>query len=60
MVTEGPVFQETNTYNYDAPAFQILGEVDVRPIRQLSLSPYYGVRDGMLVLGGAVRIHFTR
>jgi hypothetical protein len=42
------------------PAFQIMAQVDIRPVRWVSISPFYGIRDGGLGYGGAIRIHFTR
>jgi hypothetical protein len=51
---------EANSYDYVVPLFEILGRVDVRPFRFLSIGPYYGIRNGTLVAGGAVRFHFVR
>jgi hypothetical protein len=42
------------------PLFEILGRVDLRPIKHLSIGPYYGIRDGMFAAGLSVRVHFTK
>lgn len=42
------------------PVFQALAQLDIRPVRWISLSPFYGLRNGALGAGGAIRIHFTR
>jgi hypothetical protein len=42
------------------PLFQATVQADFRPVRWISLSPFYGLRNGTLGGGGAIRIHFTR
>jgi len=51
---------ESRRYNYDVPAFQTLAQADIRPIRWLSVGPFFGMRDGLITGGGALRIHFRR
>ena len=46
--------------DYTVPTFQAIAQVDIRPVRWISVSPFYGMRNGALGVGGAVRIHFTR
>jgi hypothetical protein len=53
-------FVEAHRYSYPFPLFEILGRVDIRPIKYLSVGPYYGIRNGTLAFGGAVRIQFTK
>jgi hypothetical protein len=50
----------SNTYNRVVPLFKILGRVDIRPIKALSIGPYYGIRNGMFAAGLAVRMHLTK
>ena len=54
------VLIQRKRYNYDVPAVQVLAQSDIRPIRWLSLGPYFGLRDGFITGGGALRIHFRR
>jgi hypothetical protein len=42
------------------PLFQAVAQVDIRPVRWISLSPFYGLRNGTLGGGAAIRIHFTK
>jgi hypothetical protein len=57
----GPsVFTEQDTVQRAVPLSQALAQVDIRPVRWISLSPFYGIRNGALGAGGAIRIHFTR
>ncbi|MEP7352811.1 MAG: hypothetical protein ABI824_06235 [Acidobacteriota bacterium] len=61
QVPPGPiVITERKTYDYTIPTFQIVAQVDVRPVRWVSLSPFYGIRNGTIGMGGTVRIHITR
>ncbi len=54
------VFYDLTNKDWITPLFQAMLQADVRPIRWVSLSPFYGIRNGVLGFGGAVRIHFTR
>lgn len=40
------------------PLIELLASVDIRPVKQLSIGPYYGFRNGFLMGGAAVRFHF--
>jgi hypothetical protein len=61
LVPPGPgVILERESTQRVVPVFQALAQVDIRPVRWISLSPFYGVRNGTLGAGGAIRIHFTR
>src|SRR5713226_8087329 len=51
---------ESKTYNRVVPLFEILGRVDLRPTKYLSIGPYYGIRDGMFAAGLSVRLHITK
>jgi hypothetical protein len=51
---------ESNAYIRVIPLFEILGRVDIRPIKYLSVGPYYGIRNGTLAAGVAVRLHITK
>src|SRR5260370_36968291 len=42
---------ESKAYNRAIPLFEILGRVDLRPIKYLTIGPYYGIRDGMFAGG---------
>lgn len=53
-------FYDLTNKEWITPAFQAVAQADIRPIRWVSLSPFYGMRNGALGFGGAVRIHFTR
>jgi len=35
-------------------------KVDVRPVKYISVGPYYGIRNGTLALGVALRIHAVK
>lgn len=60
-VPPGPsVIFDREEVDYVVPTFQAIAQVDVRPVRWVSLSPFYGMRNGVLGWGGAIRIHFTR
>jgi len=54
------ILAPVQNYSYTVPTFQALALVDIRPVRWVSLSPFYGVRNGTYGFGGALRIHFTR
>lgn len=61
QVPPGPsVITDRDSVDRWVPTFQAFAQVDVRPVRWVSLSPFYGLRNGMLGGGGAIRIHFTR
>ena len=51
---------DSDTYDRPFPLFEILGRVDVRPMKYITVGPYYGIRNGTLALGVAVRIHAVR
>lgn len=55
-----PYVAESNSYDRVVPLVEILGGVDLRPIKYLSVGPYYGIRNGTLAAGVAVRIHITK
>lgn len=40
------------------PLFEVLVRADVRVARNLSIGPFGGIRTGVPVAGGAVRVHF--
>jgi hypothetical protein len=52
------MFQERRSYDAVVPIFEILAQADFRPVRHLSVAPYYGIRSGTLTVGAALRIHF--
>lgn len=54
------IIGESDTFDRIVPIFQAVAQVDIRPVRWISLSPFYGMRNGALGGGGAIRIHFTR
>jgi hypothetical protein len=51
---------ESNAYNRVIPLFEILARLDVRPVKFLTVGPYYGIRNGTLAAGVAVRLHITK
>lgn len=57
----GPsIITDSDSIDRVVPMFQIVAQADVRPIRWLSVSPFYGIRNGTLGGGAALRIHFTK
>ena len=50
----------SGTYNGPVPLFEILGRVDVRPMKYITVGPYYGIRNGTLAFGVALRLHLTK
>jgi hypothetical protein len=42
------------------PLFQILVRGDIRILRQLSVGPFFGTRNGLLVGGATTRVHFLK
>src|SRR5262249_45535924 len=56
----GPGFSEFHEHDYTVPFFEIIGRVDVRVARNLTIGPFYGVRNGMIGGGVCVRVHFLR
>jgi len=61
QVPPGPsVFTDQDSVDRWVPVFQGLAQVDIRPVRWVSISPFYGMRNGSLGAGAALRIHFTR
>jgi hypothetical protein len=61
VVPPGPsAIIDSETKQLAVPLFQTVAQVDIRPVRWISLSPFYGLRNGALGGGGAIRIHFTR
>lgn len=60
MSPPGPsVIIEKDSTQRIVPVFQTVLQADIRPARWISLSPFYGLRNGALGAGVAVRIHFT-
>ena len=53
-------FGNLKTYQHVAPLFEMLARVDFRPVRHLSLGPFYGLRNGTLAAGIAVRFHLVK
>ncbi len=47
-------------YEYTIPVFELLGQLDVRPVRYLSVGPIYGFRTGAQIAGGGIKLHFVR
>ena len=61
VVPPGPVIIfDREEIDYVVPTFQAVAQADFRPVRWISLSPFYGMRNGALGVGGALRIHFTK
>lgn len=61
LVPPGPgVILERESTQRIVPVFQTLAQVDIRPVRWISLSPYYGIRNGAVGAGAAIRIHFAK
>jgi hypothetical protein len=50
-------FGAAKQYEHVVPLFEILARVDFRPVRHLTVGPFYGIRNGMLAAGIALRIH---
>jgi hypothetical protein len=55
-----PQSLEANSYDRVVPLFEILGQIDIRPIKYLSIGPFYGIRNGTLAAGAALRLHFVK
>jgi hypothetical protein len=61
QVPPGPLLiTDRDSIQRVVPIFQAVAQLDVRPVRWISLSPFYGLRNGALGAGGTIRIHFTR
>jgi hypothetical protein len=54
------IFSDMRSYEYTVPLFEILARVDFRVARNLTIGPFYGVRNGIVGGGGAVRVHFLK
>jgi hypothetical protein len=54
------VFFERLEYDYTIPMFEILARADFRVAGRITVGPFYGIRNGMLGGGAAVRIHLFR
>ena len=54
------VFFERRVHDYIIPMFEILARADFRVASRLTIGPYYGIRNGALGGGLAVRIHLFR
>jgi hypothetical protein len=50
-------FGAAKQYEHVVPLFEILARLDFRPIRHVTVGPFYGIRNGTLAAGIAVRIH---
>jgi hypothetical protein len=57
---EAQTSTESNAYNRVIPLIEILGRIDFRPIKYLTIGPYYGIRNGTLAAGLTVRLHITK
>lgn len=40
------------------PLFEIFARLDIRPAKPVSFGPEFGLRNGAMMIGGAVKIHF--
>ncbi|MCI0622381.1 MAG: hypothetical protein L0387_12090 [Acidobacteria bacterium] len=40
------------------PLFEIFARLDIRPAKPVSFGPEFGLRNGAIMIGGAVKIHF--
>lgn len=40
------------------PLFEIFARLDIRPAKPVSFGPEFGLRNGAVMIGGAVKIHF--
>lgn len=49
---------QSETYQHVWPMFEILGQLEVRPISHLSLGPIFGIRNAALVAGGSLTLRF--
>ena len=57
-VTFNGLFPEGRHEERTIPLFEVLASADIRPVKQISIGPYYGFRNGFLMGGAAVRFHF--
>ena len=53
-------FGTAKQYEHVVPFFEILARVDFRPIRHVTVGPFYGIRNGTLAAGIAVRVHVMK
>ena len=53
-------FGAAKHYEHVVPFFEILARIDFRPERHVTVGPFYGIRNGTLAAGVAVRIHFVK
>ncbi len=57
-ISHSGIFVRQEHEDHVAPLFELLASVDIRPVKQLSIGPYFGFRNGFLMGGAAVRVHF--
>jgi len=50
-------FGAAKQYGHVVPFFEILARVDFRPMRHVTVGPFYGIHNGTLTAGVALRIH---
>lgn len=50
-------FGAAKQYEHLVPLFEILARLDFRPVRHVTVGPFYGIRNGTLAAGIALRIH---
>ena len=50
-------FGTAKQYEHVVPLFEILARIDFRPERHITVGPFYGIRNGTLAAGVALRIH---
>lgn len=54
VISHNGTFLKQEHEDHATPVFELLASVDIRPVKQLSIGPYYG----FLMGGAAVRFHF--
>ena len=52
------VITNREEFDHTVPVFQAIAQIDLRPIRRISIGPFGGIRNGFLGGGVAVRLHF--
>jgi hypothetical protein len=57
---DGISFGAAKQYEQVVPLFEILARVDFRPIRHVTVGPFYGIHNGTLAAGVALRIHMVK
>jgi hypothetical protein len=60
IVPNTVMFASLKQYQHIVPTFEMLARVDFQPERHLTVGPFYGIRNGTLAAGLALRIHFVR